>query len=293
MKSRYTRRRLLLQQAGFVALATLFGGVAGCGNLATPSTSYGSSTVTSEPLLGSIPKVTDWRQIRLPLDSYALSLRDTWRIDRAEAANTRTCMRRFGLSYTGGPSAQEPSTPDIWPTHYRLYGLLDEAHAVMYGYHNGEIRSPEKYAMTSTPVSRDYFNVVAAKLGGGTYKGQRIPPGGCIGEARRIMAGGGPAFDPSLPERLSGESWLRSNSDTRVVAAFATWSSCMAGAGYRYRTPINANDDDRWSGDRPTKAEIAVATADVRCKKQTNDRHPLGRRLCLPATCNPGASSRT
>lgn len=267
MKSRHTPRKSLARQTALLAVTILLGGVAACATHATPSS---SSPVTIEPALGQITMVNDWRQIKLPLDAWTLSGRDTWRIDRAEAEFTRTCMGRFGFSYSGGPSDQEPSANATGPTHYRLYGLLDEAHARAYGYHNGVLRSPEKYAGNSKPISRDYANVVAAKLGGGTYKGQRIPSGGCVGDARRLVAGGGPTVDPSLAERLSGDSWLRSNSDSRVLAAFDTWSSCMADSGYRYRTPMDANNDDRWAADPSSKAEIAVALADVRCKKQTN-----------------------
>ncbi len=83
-------------------------------------------------------------------------------------------------------------------------------------------------------------------------------------------AGAGPAVDPSLAEGLGGDSWLKSNSDTRVLAAFYTWSRCMAGSGYSYKNPMDANNDRRWGAHPSSKAEIAVALADVRCKKWTN-----------------------
>lgn len=44
----------------------------------------------------------------------------------------------------------------------------------------------------------------------------------------------------------------------------------MKESGYSYRTPMDANNDSRWSGDRVTPAEIGVAVADVACKKRTN-----------------------
>ncbi len=44
----------------------------------------------------------------------------------------------------------------------------------------------------------------------------------------------------------------------------------MAGSGYHYSTPMEANNDPQWSGERASVAEIAVAVADVNCKKTTN-----------------------
>lgn len=267
MKGRNTSRKSLARQTALLAVTILLGGVAAC---AARATSSSSSQMAVEPALGQVTRVTDWHQIKLPLDAWTLSMRDRWRIDRAEAKFTKSCMARFGFSYGGGTSGPEPSANESGITHYRLYGLLDEAHARAYGYHNGETRFPERFAGDSRPISRDYANVVAAKLGGGTYQGQPIPSGGCIGEARRLLAGAGPAVDPSLAEGLGGDSWLRSNSDPRVLAAFHTWSRCMAGSGYSYKNPMDANNDDRWGADRSSKAEIAVALADVRCKKWTN-----------------------
>ena len=44
----------------------------------------------------------------------------------------------------------------------------------------------------------------------------------------------------------------------------------MKASGFDYRTPADANNDDRFSSEEATPAEIAVASADVKCKKQTN-----------------------
>jgi hypothetical protein len=67
-----------------------------------------------------------------------------------------------------------------------------------------------------------------------------------------------------------GLDFHTSNSDSRVVAAFARWAKCVAQSGYDYSTPMEANDDPKWSGDKTSAEEIAVAVADVNCKKTTN-----------------------
>ena len=69
---------------------------------------------------------------------------------------------------------------------------------------------------------------------------------------------------------LAFDSWTASNNDSRVKAGFAAWSRCMSRSGFSYSTPMDANNDDRWSGEKATDAEIAVAVADVNCKKETN-----------------------
>ena len=156
-----------------------------------------------EPRLGQIQTVTDWRQIPLPLDAYELSLRDSAAIDRAEYLQTKACMDQFGFAFDVTPwdswAAGIPeSALDTSPAHYRLFGLLDEAHAARYGYHVPETRPPAEKP-SGLEDSRNYANVLGAKFGGGTYHGQHIPDGGCIGQARQRIAGGGPAFDSSLP----------------------------------------------------------------------------------------------
>ncbi|TMK20670.1 MAG: hypothetical protein E6G68_04375, partial [Actinobacteria bacterium] len=221
-----------------------------------------------EPPLRAIPVINDWRQIVLPLDCYELGIRDTVLVERAQHKLVGECMRRFGFTWDVPFNERDVSGVQI--PHYRLYGLLDEEHAAAYGYNAGSSAAGGKTDETAAPISPDYANVLGAKGGGGTYKGMQIPKDGCYGEARRKVAEGGPAFDSSLPEGLSADSWARANKDSRVLAAFARWSACMANSGYSYRTPMDANNDSRWDGDRPTAAEIGVAKADVQCKKQTN-----------------------
>jgi hypothetical protein len=228
-----------------------------------------------EPRLGLIQTVTDWRQITLPLDAYELSLRDGAAINRAEYQQTKACMGQFGFAFDVAPwdswTAGIPESDlDASPSHYRFFGLLDEAHAAQYGYHVPETQPAAEKESSGLENSRDYANVLGAKFGGGTYQGQHIPDGGCIGQARQSIAGGGPSFDSSLPEQLTSEAWDRSDSDSRVISAYTLWSACMKDAGFDYRTPADANNDTRWSGEEATPAEIAVASADVTCKKQTN-----------------------
>ena len=227
-----------------------------------------------EPQLGKVPKITDWRQVVIPLDAYELGIRDTVLVDRAEHRLVGKCMQRFGLVFDVPFNERDVSGLQI--THYRLYGLLDEKSAATYGYHPGPSAQKGGKGSEDSPtskggtISRDFANVLGAKYGGGTFAGQQIPEGGCYGEAHRRVADGGKVFDPLLPEKLAGESFDRAENDSRVIAAYTRWSACMAAAGFHYRTSRDANNDDRWAGSTISSAEIAVATNDVRCKKETN-----------------------
>ncbi len=127
---------------------------------------------------------------------------------------------------------------------------------------------------------------MAAKFGGGVFNGKTIPDGGCLGAAQREVEG---ATDLSMPVQLAFDAWTASKSDSRVVAAFAKWSMCMAGSGYHYSTPMEANNDPKWSGEKASAEEIAVAVADLNCKKTTN---LVGIRMAVDAAYQREAISQ-
>jgi len=222
-----------------------------------------------EPRVDAIPTITDWHDISLPLDAYVQDFAERQTILKAEYALTKECVEQFGFQFDAPAWDKSPAEMPNGgqPAHYRLYGLLDEEHAMQMGYHSyGEFPAREAaYAAEERPD--DYYNVVAAKFGGGTYNGIPIPDGGCVGAARREVEG---ATDLSAPLQLAFDAWTAANRDSRVAAGFAKWSKCMADSGYHYSTPMEANNDPKWSGDKASAEEIAVAVADVNCKKTTN-----------------------
>lgn len=228
-----------------------------------------AAAATAEPTVDSIPTITDWRDISLPLDAYVQDFAERQTVLRAEYLQTKSCVEQFGFQFAA--PAWDKSPADVassgQPAHYRLYGLLDVDHAKQMGYHSyGEDPATEA-AYADTKLPNDYYNVVAAKFGGGIFNGKTIPDGGCLGAAQREVEG---ATDLSIPVQLAFDARTASNNDSRVVAAFAKWSTCMAGSGYHYGTPMQANNDPKWSGDKASAEEIAVAVADVNCKKTTN-----------------------
>lgn len=261
------KRRVVGRAGSVVAGIVAIGGVI--------MVTAGASAFPPEPRVDSIPTITDWRDISLPLDAYVPDPAAHQIVLRAEYALTKRCVEEFGFAFDVPPWDKNPAElPNGGrPTHYRRYGLLDEDHAKEMGYHSyGEIPASEAtYSERALPD--DYYNVFDARYGGGVLNGKTIPEGGCIGAAWRALgvdpAGTGLNL-PDLLEQLGFEAWTAAKSDSRVVAAFAEWSACMASFGYHYSTPMDANNDPKWSGERASAEEIAVAVADVRCKKTTN-----------------------
>jgi hypothetical protein len=115
----------------------------------------------------------------------------------------------------------------------------------------------------------DAMNVWAGR-GEQTFRGQPVPVGGCAGEAIRQLTEGAPDADPGTTERLQFETHTQTKADSRVVRVFAEWSKCMRAKGYSYPDPYAAAGDQRWRTAEAGPAEIAVATADVTCKSETN-----------------------
>ncbi len=227
------------------------------------------ASTPTEPRVDSIPTITDWRDISLPLDAYLQDFAERQTVLRAEYMLTKSCVEQFGFEFAA--PAWDKSPADVpnggQPAHYRLYGLLDDDHAKQMGYHSYGENLASEAAYADKKLPDDYYNVVAAKFGGGIFNGKTIPDGGCLGAAQRHVEG---ATDASMPVQLAIDAWTASNRDSRVVAAFAEWSNCMARSGYHYSTPMGANNDPKWSGDKASAEEIAVAVADVNCKKTTN-----------------------
>jgi hypothetical protein len=269
-RGRDTRIVAVLLIASLVmACSGRVGSFAPTGSMATGRQGHTVASTPVEPRVDSITTVTDWRQISLPLDAYVQDFTEQQTILRAEYSLTKSCVEQFGFQFAA--PAWDKSAADVpngeHPAHYRLYGLLDVDHAKQMGYHSYGQTVASEAAYADMKLPNDYYNVVAAKFGGGTFNGKVIPVGGCLGAAQREVEG---ATDLSLPQQLAFDSWTASTSDSRVVAGFASWSKCMAQSGYNYSAPMEANNDPKWSGDKASAEEIAVAVADVNCKKATN-----------------------
>lgn len=197
--------------------------------------------------------------LALPVEGYIFSESELGLLTRAMNTLARDCMKRSGFDYR----PDETPTPDIGVMD-RRYGIANAYTAATYGYH---FPSPK----TGRANTRELGEAGRVALSGRPLKdGTLNPDGGCVGEAKRRLAGTSDAFGPDkLARELNLESYVRSQKDPRVLAVFRSWSSCMADRGYRYGSPMEAIDDPGFGSARTGPAEISTARADVECKKKT------------------------
>lgn len=239
--------------------------LAGCGG-DTPETSAGTPlTPPSIAPVPALPTVSAGAARALPLMAYRYTDEQSVTLARAEGLIVQQCMRRLG--FTNWQPGAIPPPAASWTTGLPL-GIVDAEHAARYGYHAPDVfeqaRDPGRESTAGERMER------AVLLGDSTIgdiSGKGVPEGGCHGEAIRKLNEGGPDADRELDGRLGLQAGDATEADPRVTAAIAAWSSCMAAAGHRYRTPMEASGQE-WAP-TPTAAERAVATADVRCKRET------------------------
>jgi len=241
------------RRAGAPLLLTAVVAISGCAG--------GAGDDDGEPALGTVARSPDPRTLSLPLDAYLGTPATTRAINQARIVVFTACMRRFGF---------EPQPPPLPPLpasfNEARYGLAVLADAQRYGYHPTPQVRQERGA-TERPAS-------AASQAVAQGTGERVPglpEGGCLGEAGRRIADGAPTpSDPEVAQRLDADSSSRARQDSRLRNAIARWAECMRGVGHDYADPLKANDDPRFRTPEATSSEIAVATADVRCKEQVN-----------------------
>ncbi|MEN3609169.1 hypothetical protein AAH979_06425 [Plantactinospora sp. ZYX-F-223] len=239
-----------------VLIGAITFGLGGC-------TDDGPSAPQQEPAIAVI-SVPDLKSLALPLDAYLPTREQAAVLLTAENNLKLECLRRFGFALSV-PAAQ----PRPLAVNERRYGVTSEEDVASYGY-----RVPPEYVVERQKEPELSAAALSILTGDGqnSYQGQAIPEGGCTGEARRKIAGGAatPA-DPDVAQNLKAEALSRARHDSRMVAIFAEWKACMARSGYDYSDPFDANDDAQFaSGESASDAEISTASADVRCKKDTN-----------------------
>lgn len=238
-----------------------------------------NSGTSAQPLVSSVPTPLTARGLTLPIEAYLLSDDDNeFRlVDDALTVLTNECMKRFGFVYEPPPSpiGFQEGFMDL------RYGLIDGERASKFGYHGapaggvGRVRRPTPDRVWLLVLTGGEQAVAASPAPGSTsglsHNGVSIPPGGCLGEATaRLEKDGGTYSDADIAREINHGSYGRSLEHPRVRAVFAEWSKCMSAKGYKYATPLTANDDPAFGGPTPSAREIATAVADVACKREAN-----------------------
>lgn len=239
---------------------------------ASPSASA-APRVVPELAIGPVVSITSGQGISLPVDAYKARPASENLVLKAEYHAMKSCMARYGLGFD--PPAAAWSVPATNHDYDRLFGLINLTEAQQYGYHTGEQLLPDgEAAPSSTPAADPNAstpNYLAVAMGDPSVpkvKGLAVPKGGCITEARSKL--GDTSTAETLYENAVNYGLAQSDADSRVVAAFGSWSVCMKNSGFSYATPMDAIDDPQWATTTPSAAEVKAATADVECKTAAN-----------------------
>ncbi|RAO28342.1 hypothetical protein PSN13_05575 [Micromonospora saelicesensis] len=211
--------------------------------------------------------VTQVDSFALPLDAYKAVGEQDLAIDRARNRLLVACLSRFGFDVEPPPLSLDPLTQNE-----KRYGITDASRAAQYGYREPEV---DQQVRPADPELSLEAQAVISGEGQDALGGQQVPEGGCAGEAGRKLSEGSPTAtdadaDSDIVVKLDQDARKRTEKDSRVREVFSAWSSCMKESGYNYSGPMDANDDRTFMTPTPTEKEIAVAVADVECKRRTN-----------------------
>ncbi|MEE1812197.1 hypothetical protein [Streptomyces sp. BE133] len=247
----------------------------------------------TEPELGSVPTPghLDPAQITTPLDAYLPTPEENYALKKARVLLVNACMRRLG--YGQNPQPLGRFTGKAYLEHNEFL-VVPLAQAEQYGYK----QPPEPKSTgsaTDSQYSKNTTETQASLLTGkvATFGGHKVPEGGCEGEAlRTVTAGAETAQEVKLPDGSAagarkggfsegyaemvvssarGKAMAKTRDDSRFAAAAERWSDCMKKQGYDYDSPSGAWNDKAWSdAARAGEKELAVAVADMGCKKKAN-----------------------
>lgn len=259
--------------AAWLALTVLAAGAAGC-TAATPRPSAtGGAKAPAATAAGpagdaKAPGATvDSGLVKgmvLPLQAYMTGYPSRLAVEQAKRRIQRECMKGLGFDYDPPQPGSYPPSNFDGANMARRYGISVPEEAEKFGYHlAGNPADPPLY---------EPDKAAGVALTGKDEKGTkatdpRIPDGGCLGESDQKIG----RIDESLVNQLNGDSFERSQSDPTVVQVISAWSTCMKAKGYSATSPLTATDQlqNRGSGE-VIPAEIASATADIACKRETN-----------------------
>ncbi|MFE6916718.1 hypothetical protein [Streptomyces rubiginosohelvolus] len=246
-----------------------------------------------EPKLGAVPTPghLDAAQITTPLDAYLPSPEENYTLKKARVLLVNSCMRELG--YAQNPQPLSRFSGEAYLEHSEFL-VVPLEQAERYGY-----KKPPEDKGTDAGAESRYAKSVTDTQGGlltgkvPTFNGKKVPAEGCEGEALRIITkGAATAEEVTMPDGSAagsgkggfgegyaemvvssarGKAMAKVREDSRFRDATERWSDCMEKQGYDYDSPSSSWNDKKWAdASRAGKQEIAVAVADMGCKKQVN-----------------------
>lgn len=225
-----------------------------------------SAPVIPEPTLGVVPTITLPNQVQGVIDQVLPDAKMLIDLAYAEQALKTKCVNEHGV--TGAFSFVPAGGNDSGAT----------VAAFVRGLSSDRVKRSELWGFFDPDSASQYGYRVAPTEPGGLN--EKSPDGTspdvmrqCT-ESARTAFGGKDWSSYASPHRLPGGGPVEASKDSRWIAAAGRWSQCMKEAGYSYQFPTDAIGDSRWrSGGEAasvSSAQIAAATADVRCKVSTN-----------------------
>jgi hypothetical protein len=212
----------------------------------------GNRSHSAQPALsGAIEVITTPQQVQRPVDLYLPSAADLIQLNAIQLTRTNTCLSAAGeelMQVQGDVATVDEDAIADRVSRSSLWGAFDPADMQAYGY-------------ALPPGRDDSLGLMFPNSSTGmacVRKGQDAV-GGASG-AHLVDESVLPAGGPPAPIQ-----------DSRVVAAYRSWSQCMHRAGYAYSDPVAAMLAwPRSAGHAASNQEITTATADGRCKLSTN-----------------------
>ncbi|WP_328920509.1 hypothetical protein OG911_23205 [Streptomyces sp. NBC_00208] len=264
--------------ASLLALNCLL--LSACSTGGTPVPAPSPSTGQNRPSSSAAAEDVHIQQpLPMPVDPYRLSGADRTVLYAAEQKLVASCMRTYDVGY------RAPDTGNARPAPEAPYGVTDPRWARDYGYR----LPPGLLGGRPASAAQPDLSTVSLITGGisydpdghvlrnedqqrlTTYKGKPVPPGGCLGQARRTLAGNDGNRDLTrVGSQIYGTAYAKSKQDRRVTAVIAAWSACMKKQGFDYTSPLDPANDPGFPKAPPADArEKRTAVADVACKKKT------------------------
>jgi hypothetical protein len=270
-------------------LAALLTGGIGCSSGSHPgarpatASSAVPSTSASVPAVAAHPPSSG--ELVLPLDAYQLDEGQFEVMSEARAVLIGRCMAGLGFPFNRADAIAQVQ----WGTrisvedegedgNLRRYSVTSPELASRYGYHLvSTVRGDDR----KTPAAADLHGLgaltrqVSAALAGTDRQAlaakvaERVPAGGCLGAADRELGDSAASGTADLVSAASHSAFVASESAPPVLAAFSRWSACMLARGYHFADPNKAVASIDISSPQVPPSEIALASADVSCKQQS------------------------
>ncbi|WP_017537876.1 hypothetical protein [Nocardiopsis halophila] len=209
---------------------------------------------------GAVPVPPEVYALHVPFDAYRLSVVDHQEVEYARDLIMRACMRGLGKEW----EVLEPPVRDPAPTDRRRYGLIEPQVAERYG-----------YRMPPSPPEVEKRLQVQEEREGLAPEDERAAygddgEGGCWARAQERLREDVPPPAEARVFEYESRAYEASMEAPAVERVFGDWSACMKDDGFDYPDPMEALGDPAWAhSERPSAHEIAVAEADVRCKRAT------------------------